>query len=341
MAQAWGVWRWAAAAGLLLLTAATAATLLPRAETIPPIDGPREPLRLGLALQPGSALAILAEEQGFFAAEGLDVSVRQYASGKLAVEGLFADEVDVATTAMAPVVFAAFDHDDVRILATMAYISDVHRIVARKDHGITRPADLRGKRIAVQRASATHFFLHMFLVSNHLTSRDVSLEYLPVEDLPDALAQGRVDAISTREPLVTQARQRLGDSAVVFARRGLDPYCEQIVARESLVGRQPEAVRSLLRALVRAKRAARQDPDTALQVVAARLGVEASELAGSWNDFDLSVSLDQSLLSNMEDVARWAIQEGLTRKPRVPNYLRIVYMAGLQDVDPRAVTIIR
>ncbi len=94
-------------------------------------------LRLGLALQPSSALAIIAQEKGFFAAQGLNVSVKEYPSGKRALhEGLFQGEVDLITTTEVPVVIASLNRTDLCIIASLFSANNVNRIVARKDSGI-------------------------------------------------------------------------------------------------------------------------------------------------------------------------------------------------------------
>ena len=80
--------------------------------------GPLESITLGLAMQPSDALTMIAINQGYFAAQGLDVTVKQYPSGKRAlVDGLFAGEVEIATTADMPAAIAALDGQDFRIIA--------------------------------------------------------------------------------------------------------------------------------------------------------------------------------------------------------------------------------
>jgi NitT/TauT family transport system substrate-binding protein len=43
----------------------------------------------------------------------------------------------------------------------------------------------------------------------------------------------------------------------------------------------------------------------------------------------------------MEDEARWRIENNLTDKTAVPNYLDFMYFGGLQAVKPEAITAIR
>lgn len=129
----------------------------------PPAVHDAAPLPLGLALQPTSALAIVAARKGLFRDAGLAVEIREYPSGKLALQGMQAGDCDLATAAAVPVMISVFDRRDFTVLASLANAHDANRIVARGDRGIEAPKDLRGKHLATQRGSALHFFLHLLL----------------------------------------------------------------------------------------------------------------------------------------------------------------------------------
>lgn len=301
----------------------------------------KERVRIGLPLQQQSSLAIIAVEKGFYSKEGLDVTVKEYPSGKRAVEGMLSGEVDVATTAETPIVFASFERQDFSVIASISSSGNVVRIIARKDKGIQKPGDLRGKRIGIQKGSATHFFLHIFLLKNGLSEKDVNLSFKKVEELSEALASGEIDAFSQREPFISKAKGLLGDKAVVFAEPGLYLLSEEMIALNSLIKDKPKVINRLLRALLQAERFTRELPDQAIKIVSNKLKVPESEISALWNEFDFAISLKQEILNILEDEARWAISNKLTDKTKVPNYLDFIYLDGLEAVKPDAVTIIR
>ena len=305
-----------------------------------PAEAP-ERLTLGLALQPSSSLSFIALERGLFRAHGLEVAVVNYPSGKRALrDGLFRGEVELATSSDVPITFAAFERDDFRVLATTFHADDVNRVVARRDHGIESPADLAGKRLATQRASAVHFFLHLFLLEQGLSEEQVALQFHKAEQLPGALAGGGIDAFSMREPFVSEARRMLGERAVVFAAPGIYEQTDLLVTSVELVHRRPQVVERVLRALLEAEAFARREPERAARMVAARLGVAHERIAAVLPQYTLRVGLDQALLRLLEDQARWAIRGGLA-EGEVPNYLELTYGRGLEAVAPERVTLIR
>jgi NitT/TauT family transport system substrate-binding protein len=60
-----------------------------------------------------------------------------------------------------------------------------------------------------------------------------------------------------------------------------------------------------------------------------------------WSENQFSLSLDQSLISAMEDEARWMIRNNLTNEKTVPDFGNYIYTDGLKAIRPEAVNIIR
>lgn len=304
---------------------------------------PRDKITIAIPGEPLNALLIIAKELGLFSREGIDLAVKDDYStgtGARALEGMLAGDVDVTTSADTAIVFKSFERQDFRIVASHGSSDNDPRIVARKDKGITKLSDLRGKRIGTPKGTTMHFFLHVLLVKNGISEKDVAIRYGKLEELPLALAQGEIDALSVREPYVSQATKLLGGNAVVFAEPGLYVKTLNVVALDSFIKERPEAIKKLLRALIRAEEFARKEPDQAMKIVSNRLQLSQSEMAALRPDLDLRVSLDQRLLLSLEDQARWAIKNKLTDRMAAPNYLNFIYPDGLEAVRPAGVTII-
>ena len=60
-----------------------------------------------------------------------------------------------------------------------------------------------------------------------------------------------------------------------------------------------------------------------------------------WDDFEFRISLEQSWMINIENEARWAIDNNLVEGEEVPNYRDYVYLNALDEVKPEAVGIIQ
>ena len=304
---------------------------------------PRDKITIAIPGEPLNALLIIARELDLFSREGLDVMVKdEYSSGTgaRALEGMLAGDVDVTTSADTAIVFKSFERQDFRIVASHGSSDNDPRIVARKDRGISKLSDLRGKRIGTPKGTTMHFFLHVVLVKNGISEKDALISHKKLEELPSALANAEFDALSVREPYVSEAMKLLGGNAVVFAEPGFYVKTLNVVARNSFIKERPEAIKKLLRALIRAEEFARKEPDQAMKIVSNRLKLGQSEMAALRPDLDLRVSLDQRLLVSLEDQARWAIKNKLTDRTAAPNYLNFIYPDGMEAVRPEGVSII-
>jgi NitT/TauT family transport system substrate-binding protein len=62
-------------------------------------------------------------------------------------------------------------------------------------------------------------------------------------------------------------------------------------------------------------------------------------MAEKWFSHQFSLSLDQSLVSTIEDEARWIINNNLTNQTVVPDFLKYMYVNGLNSVKPDSVNI--
>ena len=299
------------------------------------------PMTLGVGLEPMAALAIIAEAEGFFARQGIDVSARKYPSGKLAMDAMLSGELQMATVAETPVMFDSFKRRDFRVLAVIGTCDNEIKIVARKDRGLRQRSDLKGRRIAAQEASSMHFFLHMFLIKHGLTKKDVSIVYAPPDTLAQMLIDGQVDACSMREPFISQAAAVLGDNALIFEEPGLYVKYYAVVVAQRFLEEHPRSVSAVLRALADAEAFAKDQPQQATAVVARTIQMARPALDPLWPCVDLRLRLNQSLLVALEDQAHWAMDEGLVKAAAMPNYLQFMYLDAMLAVKPSAVNVIR
>ncbi|MBI5683515.1 MAG: NrtA/SsuA/CpmA family ABC transporter substrate-binding protein [Verrucomicrobia bacterium] len=299
------------------------------------------PVTMAVGMLPLTSLAILADHEGLFTRAGVTVNVKKCATGVIAMDALLSGEAQVAVAGDTPVVFGSFKRRDFRILAGIASWDNDVTIVARKDRGISRPADLKGRRVATQKTSVAQFFLHMFLLKQGLSEKDVEIQYMPQARFPQALARGEADAASVREPFTSQAVALLGSNAVTFEEPGLYVEYYNLVASERFLREQPEAARQIVRALLAAEAFAKNQPARAQSIVARTISVPELTLQRVWPRLDLRVRLSQSLLVALEDQARWVIGSHLTEERAMPNFLRFIHLETMLAVKPSAVSIIR
>jgi NitT/TauT family transport system substrate-binding protein len=306
-----------------------------------PGTAPHRPLdRIALAIGhwPGDAPVHVAREKGYFAAEGLEVTLTSFQSGHLGLAAMLSGKADLATVGETPIALAALDGKPVAVVATIATIDRAILIIARRDRGISAAADLRGKKIGVAAGTTADFFLHIYLTTSRISPKDVHVADLPPEKVVDALLNGDVDAVSTWAPYSVELRDRLAGNAVVLSDPAIYTMTWNLVATPDFLKSHPERVEKLLRALIRANRFIADRPTEARAITSRNLGAESGLFEREWRNYHFAAVLDQSLIESLEDQARWMIgTTGAARQP--PNFLHLVQPAPLRSVRPEAVTI--
>jgi NitT/TauT family transport system substrate-binding protein len=303
-------------------------------------DGAVEEITLAVYAGSDSALVYIAQEQGFFADNGVNVTFKEYESGKLAADALIAGDADISTSAEFVFVSNVLEMDDLRLLATVAQ-SETVELVARKDHGISTLADLQGKKIGVTRKSGAEFYLGTFLTFNGLSVDDVEVVDLSASATVEAISKGEIDAGFTWNPNVYLIKQALGDNAVSWPGQSGQPYYFVLSAKEEFLTERPVAVERFLKAVVQAEAFVNTNNEAAKEFIGQTFSYDQSYLDTIWPNHEFIVALPQAMLGVLEDQARWRIENGLTDATDVPNFLDLLYMDGLEAAKPAAVTIIR
>ena len=302
---------------------------------------PVEQLTIGVFKGVFSSLIWIAESQGYFPDNGLDVIIQdEYETGIAPMRDAIDGRVDIASGAEFVLVSVSFDNKNLKAISTID-LADAIELVARKDHGITRPTDLRGKTIAIPKNTQAEFFLGRFLTFNDLSPDDVEIVGMSPSELVDAIVAGTIDAAMIWEPNIYEISNRLGNNLITFSGQSGQDFYFLMVTTDEVITARPEAIERFLNALVEAENFVKNHPEKAKDIITERLDVEEDYVASVWPKNDFITSLPQSLILAMDDEARWRIANNLTDKTVVPNYLDYIYLDGLEALKPEAVTIIR
>lgn len=329
--------RWLALAASLLALAVGMVAWWLRSETAAPPPG-NEGLKLGVARVLHSMPILVANENGYFRDEGLDVSIQPYPSGKAALDGLFRGEVEVADVAQTPIVFSSFRRDDFVVIATFLPDAPSSKLIVAGDSPIRTIADLTGRRVGVPQGTSAHFFLYVLLTDQGLARSDVVEVALAPPEMSTELLAGRVDAVAVFEPYASEAMA--ASHGRFFASKRFSETMAYVSLRE-FSQRRPGATQRLLRATDRACAWMRQHPSEAMAMTTRLLGIAEPALASLWGDFNPALGLDQTYLVSLEEQARWATSSGLVKPTPLPNFLHFLDFSALATVKPESITVIR
>ncbi len=192
-----------------------------------------------------------------FAKDGIAIRWVQSAGSNKALEFLNAGSLDFGSTAGAAALIGRINGNPI----TSIYVysrPEWTALVTRKDGGIAKVADLKGKSVAVTRGTDPHIFLIRALAANGLTDKDVRFVLLQHADGRLALTRGDVDAWAGLDPIMASAE--IDDGAVLFFR---DPAANSwgvLNVREAFAQENPEIVTRVLAAYEKARKWAVANP---------------------------------------------------------------------------------
>ena len=163
----------------------------------------------------------IGAEKGFFKQQGVDASFKVVDTGTDMVNALHRGEAqvgDMSTTTYLKAVHAGEPFKVIGLImndATRDNCDDPLAIVTKKGRGIEpgKVTDFKGKKIGLARGQTSDEFFKMVLRRAKMKYEDLTVENIWSQfGLAPALAEGKVDAIVTWEPYVTQALTQVPDS---------------------------------------------------------------------------------------------------------------------------------
>lgn len=299
---------------------------------------------LDVAYSPFESLALfwVAQQQGFFTENALNVTVHRYDSGAAALSGVINGEADIAVgTAEFPLVIRALNNVSVQTIGTISK-SNFAYLVARIDSGISDITDLRGKTIGTTFGTIAHYYLGRFLVLNGVQLEDVNLVDLKTPDeWVNAVVNGSIDAVATAQPYANLAKDGLGNNAVVWSINSNQPQYTQAIATNEWIVQHPDLSISFLKSLYQAEKFINQHADDAKEILQRQMNFTDAYMETVWQQNQFSLSLDQSLILTMEAEARWLISNHLTNQTAMRDFNNYVSVNALLVVKPESVTIIK
>jgi NitT/TauT family transport system substrate-binding protein len=219
----------------------------------------------------------LAQDKGYFKAEGLDVqfdqgegssgSIPKVASG--AYQAGFGD-------INAVIELAAKNPSQAPVAVKVLYNTPPFAIIVKKDSPIKTPKDLEGKTVG---SPATDGALKLFPAFAKITNVDptkVAIITMAPNLREQMLMRGQVDAVFGYVTTVTFSAKAMGMDAskdlrfIRYGDHGMDLYSNAIFFSRSFIKENPAAVRGFLAALNRAIKDVIADPDAAIDYVMKR-----------------------------------------------------------------------
>ena len=249
----------------LLIASASASTLLaaPAVLRAQALDKPKLTIAVGGKNLLYYLPLTIAETQGYFKAEGLEVTIADFAGGSQALRAVVGGSADVVSGAFEHTLNMQSKGQKLRAFVLQGRAPQIVLGVNPKTMpNFKTVADLKGKKIGVTApGSSTNVMANFVLAKAGIKPSDVSIVGVGAgSGAVAAMRAGQIDAISNLDPVITLL-QRSGDLKVVSDTRILAEADKVfggpmpagcLYAPQTFIEKNPGAVQALANAMVRA-----------------------------------------------------------------------------------------
>jgi len=244
---------------------------------------------------------LVDEDKGFFKAKGLDLQYVPGAGGGDAIRNILTGQADLAFTDPGSF-FAALEKGEKLRAIYDIYPKNVFNVVSLKSRNITKPADLKGKKIGVYSlSSGTRQNLLVLLHQAGLRESDVTIVVTGLLNFAP-LMQGQVDATAATDTGLLVGRQKgLADVNVMEVKNYLNVSSDLFVVREETYQQKKELLKKFLAAYRDSVNWMIQQPEEAA-ALAVKRAIDGK---------DAAVNLDVIRLRNLSSVSATTQKKGL------------------------------
>ena len=226
-----------------------------------------------------------------------------FPAGPQLLEALNAGSIDIGGTGETPPVFAQAAGTPLVYVATQLGSGAGQAVIVPADSPIKTGADLKGKKIALQKASSAHLLLVRALEASGLSYGDVTPEFLAPADARAAFEGGSVDAWVIWDPFLSSAEKDL-NARVLVDGVNLAATRSFIEASQTFATQHPDVVEVLVNQLIEVAKWAKANPDAYAAALAKETGVEEDIWKKSIDQDAREVTfIDETTISDQQKVA--------------------------------------
>ena len=211
----------------------------------PAAEATTSKLTIGYSAWPGWFPLAVAEEQGIFEDEGLDVDLKYFVDYTASLDALVAGQVDVNAQTLNDTIFAVASGAKQKIVVVNDNSTGNDQIIC--DESITSIAGMKGKTVAAEAGVVDHFLLLQGLAKEGMSEKDIAFKGVKTDAAAAAFAGGEFDCVGVFAPFTVQALERPGSHAVFTSADFPGTIPDHLVATADAAG-DAEAMQKLVNA---------------------------------------------------------------------------------------------
>ncbi|UGQ49019.1 sulfonate ABC transporter substrate-binding protein [Massilia endophytica] len=216
------------------------------------------------------------------AEKNVTVQWTEFPAGPVLLEGLNVGSIDFGTVGEAPPVFAQAAGANLVYVAHEPPSPASEAILVHKDSKLRSVADLKGRKVALNKGSNVHYLLLKALEKAGVAYKDVQAVFLPPADARAAFERGAVDAWVIWDPFLAAAEKQLG-ARVLADGKGLVANHQFYLASRPYAEKNPDLVRIVIEELAKVDEWGLKNQKEVAAILSAQTGLDTGvvELAAA------------------------------------------------------------
>jgi len=236
-------------------------------------------------------------------AEGYKVSWTEFPGGPQLLEALNVGSIDIGHTGEAPPIFAQAAGAPIVYLAHEPASPASEGILVPKDSAIASVADLKGKKIVLNKGSNVHYLLVKALEKADVDYKDITTVFLPPGDARVAFENGSVDAWVIWDPFLAAAQTATGAKLLTDGKDLVSNIEFYLASRKFAEANQP-VIDIFKEELNKVDEWSKANQKEVAALLSPQLGIDipSLELASARRDYGLQ-PIDDSIIETQQQIA--------------------------------------
>jgi NitT/TauT family transport system substrate-binding protein len=262
----------------------------------------------------------IAQEKGFFAAEGITVDFRPFPSNGEAMPAFVSSKIDGMSAVSSEVILLNSQGKDFKVVLAEDNSLGADGILAR--NSIKSIADFRGKKIAVDTSGVSYFFLLQVMKEAGLSKDDITPVNIDPQGAATAYQAGNVDIAVTYSPSLQLANEATPDGRIIYDTSKMPTaITDMYIFSSDFIEANPKAIQGFVNAVFKGLQLLNEKPDEGLAIAAKTLEVEPKALEADLKGVKLAdraanqkmlgdPSSDVYVMNSLKELANFLVDQG-------------------------------
>jgi ABC-type nitrate/sulfonate/bicarbonate transport system substrate-binding protein len=291
-----------------------------------------------------SAQFAVADQLGYFKAEGLKVNIRWYIAGTDLPSMWGAGNIHLGTATATMVVPIAASGQTIYNISPQSDIAGVQQVVLGKkaQEIVKSPKDLEKLKIGMPKGASVTMAIQSMARANGVDFAKLQFVNLAPPDAITALAKGDIDVMAAWAPWTFRAVKEAGGKLYFTGSRSHIPGKEGpvdwlhvhagVVASGKMLKENPNTLKAVLRAVRKATDTLNRDRDASIKIVAREMKID-EELAREIMTYNVySMEMNDKIVKGMAEFVDFLHSLDRIKEKFPPE--QVFYTKLLEDVDP-------